>query len=133
MSVRTHGTLRRAEAYGVDTVSEGIMQVTVTGRHMGVSDALKAYCLEKAERLPRFLDRIQSIGVVLEGREGVHIAEIIVHSAGTPPFVATEQHTDAYAAIDLLIDKIEEQLRRYKERHRNRKHPPRAASEEEPA
>ena len=100
------------------------MQVTVTGRHMGVSDALKAYCLEKAERLPRFLDRIQSIGVVLEGREGVHIAEIIVHSAGTPPFVAKEQHTDAYAAVDLLIDKIEEQLRRYKERHRNRKHPP---------
>lgn len=106
------------------------MQVTVTGRHMGVSDALKTYCAEKAERLPRFLDRVQSIGFVLEGREGVHVAEIIVHSAGSPPFVATEQHADPYAAIDLLIDKIEEQLRRYKERHRNRKHPPRGTGEE---
>jgi len=108
------------------------MQVTVTGRHMGVSDALKAYCVEKAERLPRFLDRIQSIDVVLEGKDGLHSAEMIVHSAGTQPFVATERHEDAYAAVDLLIDKIEEQLRRYKERHRNRKHPPRSAVEERP-
>jgi putative sigma-54 modulation protein len=109
------------------------MVITVTGRHMGVSDALQAYCQEKAERLPRFLDRIQSIAIVVEGKDGLHTVEIIVHSAGTPPFVATEQHEDAYAAVDLLIDKIEEQLRRYKERHRNRKHPPRAAEEQPPA
>jgi putative sigma-54 modulation protein len=108
------------------------MQVTVTGRHMGVSDALRAYCEEKATRLPRFLDRITAIEVVLEGKDGVHTAEMIVHSAGTQPFVATERHEDAFAAIDLLVDKIEEQLRRYKERHRNRKHPPRPAEEAEP-
>jgi putative sigma-54 modulation protein len=108
------------------------MEITVTGRHMGVSDALKAYCEEKAERLPRFLDRIQSINVVVEGKDGLHSIEMIVHSPGVPPFVATEQHEDAYAAVDLLIDKIEEQLRRYKERHRNRKHPPRAAEEQTP-
>ncbi len=105
------------------------MQVTVKGRHMGVSDALKTYCDEKAERLPRFLDRIQSIEFVVDGKDGLHTVEIIVHSAGAQPFVASEQHEDAYAAVDLLIDKIEEQLRRYKERHRNRKHP-RGAGEE---
>ena len=108
------------------------MVITVTGRHMGVSDALKAYCEEKAERLPRFLDRIQSIDVVVEGKDGLHTIEMIVHSSGAQPFVATEQHEDAYAAVDLLIDKIEEQLRRYKERHRNRKHPPRTAEEQLP-
>lgn len=102
------------------------MQVTVKGRHMGVSDALRAYCEEKAQRLPRFLDRILSIEVVLDGKEGMHTAEMIVHSAGASPFVAHEQHEDPYAAVDLLMDKIEEQLRRYKERHRNRKHPPKA-------
>ncbi len=107
------------------------MQVTVKGRHMGVSEALKAYCDEKAERLPRFLDRIQSIEFVVDGKDGLHTVEIIVHSAGAQPFVATEQHEDAYAAVDLLIDKIEEQLRRYKERRRNRKHP-RGVGEEEP-
>jgi putative sigma-54 modulation protein len=107
------------------------MQVTVTGRHMGVGDALQAYCVEKADRLTRFLDRIQAIEVVIDGKEGIHTVEMIVRSAGAAPFVATEQHADAYAAVDLLLDKMEEQLRRYKEKHRNRKHPPRA-NEEEP-
>jgi putative sigma-54 modulation protein len=108
------------------------MQVTVTGRHMGVSDALRAYCEEKAARLPRFLDRILAIEVLVEGKDGVHTVEMIVRSAGAQPFVATERHEDAYAAIDLLLDKMEEQLRRYKERHRNRKHPPRGPGEERP-
>jgi putative sigma-54 modulation protein len=101
------------------------MQITVTGRHMGVDDSLKEYCTEKAGRLPRLLDRVQSIEVVLDGKAGVHTAHIVVHTAGSEPFVATESHDDAYAAVDLLMDKIEEQLRRYKEKHRNRKHPPR--------
>lgn len=100
------------------------MQVRVSGRHMGVSEALREYCEKKAERLIRFYDRIQSIEVVLDGRNGKHSAEMIVHSVGTAPFVATEEHDDAYAAVDLLLDKIEEQLRRHKEKLRNRKHPP---------
>jgi putative sigma-54 modulation protein len=106
------------------------MQVRVTGRHMGVSDALREFCEQKAERLPRFLDRIQSIEVVVDGKDGLHVVEMIVHSAGTQPFVAHEQHADAFAAVDLLIDKLEEQVRRYKEKHRNRKHPPRESSGE---
>ena len=105
------------------------MQITVKGRHMGVSDALKQYCTEKAERLPRFFDRIQSIEFIVDGRDGLHTIEIIVHTAGTAPFVASLQHEDAYAAVDLTTDKIEEQLRRHKEKHRNRKHPPHAAEE----
>lgn len=110
------------------------MEITVTGRHMGVTDALKQYCVEKADRLPRFLDRIHLIEIVLDGKDGVHTAEMIVHAAGAPqPFVAHEQNADAFAAVDLLMDKIEGQLRRYKERHRNRKHPPRGGVQEPPA
>lgn len=101
------------------------MQITVTGRHMGVSHELKEYCVRKADRLVRLLDRIQAIEVVLDGHEGDHTAEMIVSAAGVhSPFVAREQDSDAFAAVDLLIDKIEGQLRRWKERHRNRKHPP---------
>lgn len=109
------------------------MQTIITGRHMGITDALKEYCTDKAERLPRFLDRVQSIEVVLDGKDGLHTAEVIVHAAGTHgPFVASEQHEDSFAAVDLVMDKIEEQLRRYKEKHRNRKHPPRGAAERPP-
>jgi putative sigma-54 modulation protein len=109
------------------------MQITVTGRHMGVTEALKEYCIEKADRLPRFLDRIHLIEVVLDGKDGKHTAEMIVHAAGAhDPFVAHQQGDDAFAAVDMLMDKIEEQLRRYKERHRNRKHPPRSSHEGPP-
>lgn len=100
------------------------MQITVTGRHMGISESLKSYCQKKSERLARFYDRIQSIDVILDGRDGQHFAEMIVHSDSTQPFVAREQHEDAYAAVDLMLDKVERQIRRHKEKLRNRKHPP---------
>ncbi len=103
------------------------MQVTVSGRHMGISDSLKTYCVEKSERLGRFYDRIKSVELILDGHNGVHSAEILVHSDGTSPFVASEEQVDAFACVDLLMDKIERQIRRHKERVRNRKHPPRGS------
>lgn len=108
------------------------MQVTVSARHMGVNESLKDYCEEKAWKLTRFYDRIQSIDVILDSNNGVHTAEIIVHTDRADPFVATEEQADIYAAVDLLLDKIERQLTRHKERLRNRKHPPRSAQQEAP-
>ena len=105
------------------------MQVRVSGRHMAVSDGVSAYCNEKAARLTRFFDRIQSIEVILDGKDGSHTAEVIVHSEHTNPFVGHETHADLYAAIDLALDKVEEQVRRHKEKLRNRKHPPRQSAE----
>ena len=107
------------------------MQITVSGRHMGISESLKSYCREKSARLARFFNRIQSIEVILDGRNGQHFAEMIVHSDRAQPFVAHEQHEDAYAAVDLTLDKVERQIRRHKEKLRNRKHPPRAPDEEQ--
>ncbi|QOJ15276.1 MAG: ribosome-associated translation inhibitor RaiA [Planctomycetia bacterium] len=99
------------------------MQVTVSGRHMTVSDAVREYCEKKAERLVRFFDRIQSIEVVLDGQAGRHTAKMIVHAEHHDPFVAQEENADIYAAVDLLLEEIEGQLRRHKEKLRNRKHP----------
>lgn len=107
------------------------MQITVTGRHMGVSDAVRSHCEEKAQRLTRFFDRIQLIEIILSGDAGLHTAEMIVRGEGVAPFVATEEHEDVYAAVDLLLDKIERQLTKHKEKLRNRKHPPRATNEAE--
>ena len=102
------------------------MQITVSGRHMGISDSVREYCEKKAERLGRFFDRIRLIEVVLDGHDGAHSAEMIVHSEGTQPFVGHEEHDDVFAAVDLMLDKVERQIRRHKERLRNRKHPPHA-------
>jgi putative sigma-54 modulation protein len=99
------------------------MQIRVSGRHMSIDDAVQSYCVEKMGHLSRYYDRVSSVDVVLDAHAGAHFAEIIVHSDGTPPFVASEEHADLYAAIDLLRDKIERQLTRHKEKMRNRKHP----------
>jgi len=103
------------------------MQITVTGRHMGVSESLESYCLKKVPRLQRFYDRVHAAEVIIDGHNGKHMAEIIVRAEGTPPFVASEEHEDAFAAVDLVLDKVERQIRRHKEKIRNRKHPPKVA------
>lgn len=98
------------------------MKITVSGRHMSVSDDVRDYCIEKAEKLTRFYNRLRSIEVVLDGNSGSHNVEMIVHADRTDPFIATEEQEDIFAAVDLVADKVERQLTRHKERHRNRKH-----------
>jgi putative sigma-54 modulation protein len=98
------------------------MQVVISGRHMSVSDDVKSYCSQKAERLTNFYDRVQSIEVILDGQNGAHSAELIVHADRTDPFIAQEQHADLHAAVDVVMDKVERQLRKHKEKLRNRKH-----------
>ena len=98
------------------------MQISVTGRHVEVTDEVKDYACEKVARLPRFFDRVQSIDVVLDSDSGNSSVEIIVRVDRTDPFIAHESGPDTFALIDTLTDKLGRQLRRHKERLRNRKH-----------
>ncbi len=98
------------------------MQVSVTGRHFDLTDSLKTYAQEKVGRLPRFYDRVQAVEVILDREADLISVEIIVSAIGKQSFVAKEVGPDGYACIDLLVDKMERQLTRQKEKHRNRKH-----------
>lgn len=97
------------------------MQIVVSGRHINVTAEVKAYALQKAEKLPRFYDRVQSIEIVLDV-EGDDFAVDIIVTAGRNNFIAHESGADVFALIDLIVDKLERQLTRHKERFRNRKH-----------
>jgi putative sigma-54 modulation protein len=94
---------------------------------MTLSPEIKSLCEEKASKLVRYYDRVTSIEVVLDHRQTTHTAEMIVHLDGNPPLVGTEEHDEAHAAVDLLMDKMERQLTRLKEKQRNRKHPPKTS------
>ena len=98
------------------------MQVSVVGRQVEVTDEIRLYTQEKASKLPRFYNRVQNVDVVFQREGDLTSVEMIVSAAGTQDFVAREVGSDARACIDLLIDKIERQLNKYKEKHRNRKH-----------
>ncbi|MCB9849539.1 MAG: ribosome-associated translation inhibitor RaiA [Phycisphaerales bacterium] len=99
------------------------MQISVTGRHGDVTDRIKEYAEEKAARLPRYYDRVHAIEVVLDHEGDQTVVEMIVKAAGTQDFIAREVGPEALSCIDLLVDKLERQLTKHKEKFRNRKHP----------
>ncbi|MCS7033054.1 MAG: ribosome-associated translation inhibitor RaiA [Phycisphaerae bacterium] len=99
------------------------MTVVVTSRHMEVTPPLKAYAEQKVAKLTRYYDRIQEIEVVFDAAKDRTRVEIIVNAEHRKFFIAHEDGADAYANIDMCIDKLERQLTDYKTKFRNRKHP----------
>ncbi len=98
------------------------MQISVIGRHIEISPELRGYVENKASKVMKFYDRIRTVEVILDG-EGVGFgAEIVAKAEHRHVFVAKERGDDAYSAVDLVMDKIERQVTRHKERVRNRKH-----------
>lgn len=91
------------------------MQLNITFRQFGSSDALKAYAREKVERVNRLLDRAGEAHVVLSLERHLHHADITIHS-GAWVLRGRDKSEDMYASIDLAMDKIERQLRRYKDK-----------------
>jgi putative sigma-54 modulation protein len=98
------------------------MQVTVIGRHMEATDALKQYATEKFSKLDRYLPKTVQVVVTLSVVKKVHhTAEAVIKSNGLL-IQASEETEEMYSAIDLLIEKIERRVRRYKEKLVEHKH-----------
>ena len=96
------------------------MQVMTTFRHMEQSEALKAYAEEKLERLNKYIDEPITAQVYFSVEKIRHIAEIVVTARGITT-KASEATSDMYAAVDMVLDKIERQLKRYKEKLKDHK------------
>lgn len=96
------------------------MQVNVTFRHLEPSDSLKSFAKEKVEHVKKFLDAASEAQVILSIEKHLHHAEVLVHSG--PFFLrGKEKSDDMYASIGLAMEKIERQIKRYKERMRQHK------------
>lgn len=95
------------------------MQLTVSGHHVEVSDALREYVEGKFERLQRHFDGITIAEVTLIVEKLVQKAEANIHVAGADIFAAAESD-DMYAAIDALVDKLDRQLIKHKQKTRGR-------------
>ena len=99
------------------------MEITVSGKHIDVTAPIREYAESKANKLPRYFDRIQSIECLLDKREQQQYeCELIVHVEHHDAFVARGKDMDLYASIDEATDKMERQLTDFKEKKRNRKH-----------
>lgn len=91
------------------------MQITTTFRHMEPSEALKSYAEEKLERVKKYIDEPIVVQAFLTVEKIRHSAEVTITAKGIT-IKAAEETNDMYASIDQVADKIERQLRRYKER-----------------
>ncbi|MEH6498824.1 MAG: ribosome-associated translation inhibitor RaiA [Pseudoalteromonas distincta] len=95
------------------------MQLNLSGHQLDITEALRDYVNEKMSRLERHFDKITNVQVTLEVEKLRQKAEATLHVAGGE-VVANAEHTDMYAAIDLLTDKLDRQLIKFKEKTLNR-------------
>jgi putative sigma-54 modulation protein len=100
------------------------VNITIEARHMEVTDAIRQYAESKVEKLPKYYDNIQSIEVVIDMDGGQPSVEIIVQARRKSTFVAHHRDADLYAGIDECVDKVSQQLRRHKDKVRDRQGAP---------
>jgi len=99
------------------------MLLTMTGKHVEITDAIRAHVQEKVEKLPRYFDGLSQVEVIIDGSEGGRPSvEIIARGEHSVLFVAKETGEEMYACIDVAVHKLERQLRRKKDKQRNNKH-----------
>ncbi|WP_409523273.1 ribosome hibernation promoting factor [Nitrincola sp. MINF-07-Sa-05] len=91
------------------------MQINITGHHVELTDALTEYVHAKFEKLERHFDNITNVQVILTVEKTRQKAEADVHLAGGELF-ATDEQDDMYTAIDGLVDKLDRQVIKHKEK-----------------
>ena len=99
------------------------MDITISGRHLEITPAIRSYAEEKAAKLPKFYDLIQRVELILDvAQTKLMKAEVVVIAEHKNKFVAVHEGEDLYGCIDQAIHKVQTQLTSHKERFRNRKH-----------
>lgn len=97
------------------------MQLSISGHHIDVTDPLKDYVTGKLTKLERHYDHITNVHVVLSVEKLVQKAEATLHISGAELFADADSE-DLYAAIDALVDKLDRQVLKHKERLIERHH-----------
>ena len=102
------------------------MNLTISGHHVEVTPALRAYVTNKLDRITRHFDQVVDVNVVLtveklSEKDRRQKAEATLHVKGKDIFVENASD-DMYASIDQLIDRLDRQVCRYKEKLQNHHH-----------
>ena len=102
------------------------MQISISTRHGHVSDETQAKIQEKLEKLPRLYDRISAIELTVDMEHRDAPSVDLKVSAKQHDFVAAASAANAIAALDVAVEKMEQQLRKHKQklqdRHRSSGH-----------
>jgi putative sigma-54 modulation protein len=102
------------------TEKEPSMNLTLTGHQLDITPAIRAYVVGKLERISRHFDHVIDVGVVLSVDKLQHKAEANVHVRGKD-LHAEAIEGDMYAAIDVLVDKLDRMVLKHKEMRSDRR------------
>lgn len=91
------------------------MQINLSGHHIELTDALRDYVTSKFARLERHFEHINNVQVILNVEKLNQIAEAKLNVSGGEIF-ANAEDANMYAAIDALVDKLDRQIIKYKEK-----------------
>jgi len=100
------------------------VEIKISARHGHLSEETQQFIREKAQKLLRLFERLTMIAVTVDLKDDVNkVVEFLVSAEHKHDFVARETNADILAAVDLVMSKLEQQLRKYKEKiqdHRRR-------------
>jgi putative sigma-54 modulation protein len=91
------------------------MNLHLSGHHLDITPAIRDYLTSKLDRIKRHFDEVIDVSVILSVEREQRRAEASVHVSGKDLF-AESQDPDMYAAIDLLVDKLDRQIVKHKEK-----------------
>jgi len=101
------------------------VKITVSGKHIDITEPIRTYASEKANKLSKYFDQILSVEVVADKSDShQYEIEMIVHVGHHDPFIAMCKGDDLYATIDQTQGKLERQLTDHKNKLKNHKHNP---------
>ena len=101
------------------------MRISITGRGLDIPDEIIEYAEDKIGRLERYFSGIQSANVIISAQKSLRTCEVTIHASGK--IIRAENKGSGFKeSIDIVAEKLERQIRRYKEKFESRKkdHPP---------
>ena len=97
------------------------MNLNITGHHVEVTPAIREYATNKLDRVIRHFDNVTSVNVILSVEKLKHKAEVTLHVRGKDIYVESDDG-DMYAAIDSMVDKLDRQVLKYKQKNFDHSH-----------
>ena len=92
------------------------MQIKISARHGHLAEPTQQFIRDKAEKLLHLFSRLTMIDVTVDLKDELKLVEFNVSAEHKHDFVASERNKDVLAAVDLVLAKLEGQLRKYKQK-----------------
>ena len=94
------------------------MQLNLSGHHLDITSAIRQHASDKLTKIKHHFDNVMNVNMILEVQKDLQKAEATIHVSGADLFAKAESN-DMYASIDQLINKLDSQIIKHKEKLHN--------------